>query len=392
MSTAAVSVFEYDCEAVRVVARRVNSRSGAEETRKFSVDPNLTSFDILKTILSRAFEIQGDFAIAYEAPPAPSSSEGEWLPLLSDWDLDTAIISAAEPFLNLVVTERTFKTLADLEEQERLTLSPEVAAVGQGGGATVEDGSAEGDGREASSPMPTSPREMRRKGSAPLLPAAAGSGGGATSLKQFYSFRHQIEKSLVPSLANRFQRAKTLAEETWQTRGPQLFTLLDGLGEADSGPGDPADIGFDRAALTEKDLKLFLNKVGEVVSPREMRLAVYQRGVAQHVRKVVWKHLLGAYPSGLDGRERVKYIKRKCDEYEDLKKTWVDMVLHGKVTDDLKCVTHMVKKDVLRTDRHHPFYSGEGNANVTLLYNILTTYALHHPSVGYCQVLIFNAT
>ena len=61
-------------------------------------------------------------------------------------------------------------------------------------------------------------------------------------------------------------------------------------------------------------------------------------------------------------------------------------MLHGEVTDDLKCVTHMVKKDVLRTDRHHPFYSGEGNANVTLLYNVLTTYALHHPSVGYCQV------
>ena len=53
------------------------------------------------------------------------------------------------------------------------------------------------------------------------------------------------------------------------------------------------------------------HKVGEVVAPREMRLAVYQRGVAGHVRKVVWKHLLGVYPSGMDGRERVRYIKRR---------------------------------------------------------------------------------
>ena len=46
----------------------------------------------------------------------------------------------------------------------------------------------------------------------------------------------------------------------------------------------------------------------------------------------------------------------------------------------------MVKKDVLRTDRHVNFFSGEGNPNVNLLYNILTTFALNHPTVGYCQV------
>lgn len=28
----------------------------------------------------------------------------------------------------------------------------------------------------------------------------------------------------------------------------------------------------------------------------------------------------------------------------------------------------------------------EGNENVTTLFNILTTFALNHPSVGYCQV------
>ena len=54
----------------------------------------------------------------------------------------------------------------------------------------------------------------------------------------------------------------------------------------------------------------------------------------------------------------------------------------------MKYVTNMVKKDVLRTDRHLAFYSGDGNSNVTLLYNILTTYAVNHPSVGYCQVRI----
>ena len=52
-------------------------------------------------------------------------------------------------------------------------------------------------------------------------------------------------------------------------------------------------------------------------------------------------------------------------------------------------ITNMVRKDVLRTDRQHKFYSGEDNQNINVLYNILTTFALHHPSVGYCQVILF---
>ena len=56
------------------------------------------------------------------------------------------------------------------------------------------------------------------------------------------------------------------------------------------------------------------------------------------------------------------------------------------MTDDLKYLINMVKKDVLRTDRHLPFYSGDGNTNVNIMYNVLTTYALNHPMVGYCQV------
>lgn len=46
----------------------------------------------------------------------------------------------------------------------------------------------------------------------------------------------------------------------------------------------------------------------------------------------------------------------------------------------------MVRKDVLRTDRQYKFYAGDGNSNVTSLFNILTTFALNHPSVSYCQV------
>ena len=44
------------------------------------------------------------------------------------------------------------------------------------------------------------------------------------------------------------------------------------------------------------------------------------------------------------------------------------------VSEEVKYVTNMVRKDVLRTDRHHPYFSGaDDNNNVQSLYNILTT-------------------
>lgn len=74
--------------------------------RKFSVDPNLTSYDILKSILMRAFDLlddESEFVIYFSSPDA------DWMPLLSDWDLDVAILSSADPVLSLRVTERKIK-------------------------------------------------------------------------------------------------------------------------------------------------------------------------------------------------------------------------------------------------------------------------------------------
>ena len=90
----------------------------------------------------------------------------------------------------------------------------------------------------------------------------------------------------------------------------------------------------------------------------------------------------------MTGKQRVDYIKQRVKEYEELKQSWMDLVVQGRVTDDLKYITNMVKKDVLRTDRQLGYFSGEGNSNITILYNILTTFALNHPSVGYCQVRV----
>ncbi|KAG7172769.1 TBC1 domain family member 25-like [Homarus americanus] len=165
--------------------------------------------------------------------------------------------------------------------------------------------------------------------------------------------------------------------------------------------GDEASFRPIRPPLTDSEFQQMLNRVGQLAHPKELRLCVYLGGLEPSLRKVIWKHLLNVYPEGLTGRERLDYMKQKTKEYEALRAVWQEHLNDDnqneiadqtaehhilQVSEEVKYVTNMVRKDVLRTDRHHSYFSGpDDNSNVQSLYNILTTYALNHPSVGYCQ-------
>lgn len=65
--------------------------------------------------------------------------------------------------------------------------------------------------------------------------------------------------------------------------------------------------------------------------------------------------------------------------------------INAKLDSEVMQLCSMVRKDVYRTDRHHPFYANrktdpeeDDNPNVTSLFNILITYALNH-KYRYCQ-------
>lgn len=62
---------------------------------------------------------------------------------------------------------------------------------------------------------------------------------------------------------------------------------------------------------------------------------------------------------------------------------------NGRSTEELRLVANAVRKDAVRTDRQVPFYAGDENSNPHLLalFNLLTTYALAHPHISYCQVV-----
>ncbi|KFM78952.1 TBC1 domain family member 25, partial [Stegodyphus mimosarum] len=138
--------------------------------------------------------------------------------------------------------------------------------------------------------------------------------------------------------------------------------------------------------MVDSEFHVYLDSEGRLIKPRELRLSVYNRGIDPSLRKVVWKHILNVYPQGLTAKERIAYMKQRSAEYQKLKQTWQDMISNGNLTEEIQYVTNMVRKDVLRTDRTHKFYAGsDDNKNVVSLFNILTTYALNHPSVSYCQ-------
>ncbi|XP_042311173.1 TBC1 domain family member 25 isoform X2 [Sceloporus undulatus] len=134
--------------------------------------------------------------------------------------------------------------------------------------------------------------------------------------------------------------------------------------------------------LSDSEFHTFLNHEGQLTRPAELRLRIFHGGVEPSLRKVVWRYLLNVYPDGLTGQERMDYMKRKTREYEQLKGEWEARAS----PEDLDFIRSNVLKDVLRTDRTHPYYAGsDDNPHLTALHDLLTTYAVTHPQISYCQ-------
>ncbi|XP_064101260.1 LOW QUALITY PROTEIN: TBC1 domain family member 25-like [Macrobrachium nipponense] len=298
-------------DAVRIKVIQHSRCEVDSQCCRFSVDPELTSYEVLRNLIARAFDLKGDFQTCYLARD-DRFPEACWVPMLSDFDLEMAFVKSADPYL-LVKVELT-------------------SSNGTWDAVTNID-------------IP--------KLSLPDLPR------NSYSTKLPGIFKEKMEKTL-----SIVQKALSWNDEA-----------------------DEASLRPPRPPLMDSEFQKMLDRVGQLSHPKELRLCVYLGGLEPSLRKVVWKHLLNVYPEGLTGRERLDYMKKKTQEYEGLKQVWQDYLNDpDQISEEVKYVTNMVRKDVLRTDRHHPYFSGaDDNNNVQSLYNILTTYALNHPSVGYCQ-------
>ncbi|XP_045615805.1 TBC1 domain family member 25 isoform X2 [Procambarus clarkii] len=298
-------------DAVRIKVIQHSQCEVDSQCCRFSVDPELTGYEVLRNLIARAFDLKGEFQTCYLARD-DRFPEACWLPMLSDFDLEMAFVKSADPYLlvkvELLSSNGTWDAVTNIDIP-KLSLP-----------------------------------DLPRNNYSAKLPGI---------------FKEKMEKTL-----SIVQKALNWNEE-----------------------GDEASFRPTRPPLTDSEFQQMLNRVGQLAHPKELRLCVYLGGLEPSLRKVVWKHLLNVYPEGLTGRERLDYMKQKTKEYEALRTVWQEHLNNDEdVSEEVKYVTNMVRKDVLRTDRHHSYFSGpDDNINVQSLYNILTTYALNHPSIGYCQ-------
>ncbi|XP_034479611.1 uncharacterized protein LOC117785619 isoform X2 [Drosophila innubila] len=112
----------YPREAVRVKVKK-NEASRNPEWRKFSVDPQITTLEVLYSLLAKAFDIKSDFSIIYKAFD-PAGNE-IYLGVLSDWDLDAAFLrihnlsiqTSSEPCLMLQIDVKPFTVVRECETE-----------------------------------------------------------------------------------------------------------------------------------------------------------------------------------------------------------------------------------------------------------------------------------
>ncbi|XP_037717682.1 uncharacterized protein LOC119552018 [Drosophila subpulchrella] len=336
-------------EAVRVKVKKCEPTSARPEWRKFSVDPQITTLEVLYSLLAKAFDVKSDFSIKYKAFD-PAGNE-IYLAVRSDWDLDAAFLrihnisiqTASEPCLILQIDVKPFTVV---RECERDMASPGKPSSGSG----------------APGPTSAAPTAPARELMSPLQ-----------SLGVSQKYVQHMQTKLGSSILNQMEKTFSIVQKAFNLSEEHMANLPP------------------RPPMCDSEFRLFLDALGQIQRKDELHRVIFLGGIDPSLRRVVWKHLLNVYPGGanglaLDGHQRMEFMRRKSEQYCRLRDTWKAAVKRGSVAGELAYVTSMVKKDVLRTDRLHPFYAGsDDNQNIAALFNILTTYALNHPTVSYCQ-------
>ncbi|XP_016953261.1 uncharacterized protein LOC108026684 isoform X2 [Drosophila biarmipes] len=336
-------------EAVRVKVKKCEPTSARPEWRKFSVDPQITTLEVLYSLLAKAFDVKSDFSIKYKAFD-PAGNE-IYLAVRSDWDLDAAFLrihnisiqTASEPCLILQIDVKPFTVVRECER--------DMASPGKPSSALVAPG-----------PTTAAPIAPARELMSPLQ-----------SLGVSQKYVQHMQTKLGSSILNQMEKTFSIVQKAFNLSEEHMANLPP------------------RPPMCDSEFRLFLDALGQIQRKDELHRVIFLGGIDPSLRRVVWKHLLNVYPGGanglaLDGHQRMEFMRRKSEQYCRLRDTWKAAVKRGSVAGELAYVTSMVKKDVLRTDRLHPFYAGsDDNQNIAALFNILTTYALNHPTVSYCQ-------
>ncbi|KAJ8363523.1 hypothetical protein SKAU_G00123540 [Synaphobranchus kaupii] len=127
-----------------------------------------------------------------------------------------------------------------------------------------------------------------------------------------------------------------------------------------------------------------LNHSGQVEEQHRLRKAIFFGGIDPAVRGEVWPFLLRYYSWDSTAEERGVWRQQKRRQYQEIQQRRTSMSPEER-GEFWRKVQFTVDRDVVRTDRSSPFFSGEDNPNVESMRRILLNYAVFNPEVGYCQ-------
>ncbi|KAG7213329.1 hypothetical protein KM043_002626 [Ampulex compressa] len=140
------------------------------------------------------------------------------------------------------------------------------------------------------------------------------------------------------------------------------------------------------APLSAEQWDRYKDSEGRVTNPDAVREIIFKGGISPSLRFEVWKFLLNYYPWESTHTERLELKKKKTDEYFTMKLQWRSMsAAQENRFSDYRDRKNLIEKDVNRTDRTHPYYSGDNNPHLAQLYDILMTYVMYNFDLGYVQ-------
>ncbi|TPP56562.1 hypothetical protein FGIG_10334 [Fasciola gigantica] len=139
--------------------------------------------------------------------------------------------------------------------------------------------------------------------------------------------------------------------------------------------------------MTDVEFRLYLDNVGCVTRLKQLCWDIFRGGLQPELRKVGWRILLSVFPSDTTGQERISLLETKTRQYLAMKETWKRAYVQGQLTEKQLATLAAVSIDVVRTDWTNDYYCGEKNRyRVCQLFDVLATYSIYHPNVGYSQV------
>ncbi|XP_071449538.1 TBC1 domain family member 15 isoform X2 [Hetaerina americana] len=125
---------------------------------------------------------------------------------------------------------------------------------------------------------------------------------------------------------------------------------------------------------------------GKIINLPDLKEKIFRGGIRDNLRYDVWKVLLDYMPCDKKAEEWQTIRKQKLEEYACMKLQWSSLTpgqesrffqFHKKKS--------IIEKDVDRTDRTIPYFEGNDNPNLKIMYNILMTYVMYNFDLGYVQ-------